>query len=199
MELTLLTKHWNKWYNFDIFGFMRGKYSSPVFAVKVGETAIRNSFRDQLEGIRLEGMEYTGTHPMLFTEIGIPYDMDNHYAYKTGDYSSQVAALDANHFALEGSGANGYTLWTYVASNNHQWGDNWNGEDLSIFSVDDAVPASTASIHPSASASTLSLDKGSSSPVVDSSNLQRHLRTPQITMQKQRSNDGDNNTGHQSR
>ena len=193
--LTLLTKHWNKWYNFDIFGFMRGKYSSPMFAIKVGETAIRNSFREQLEGIRLEAVEYTGTHPVLFTEIGIPYDMDNHYAYKTGDYSSQVAALDANHFALEGSGANGYTLWTYVATNNHQWGDNWNGEDLSIFSVDDSVPTTASSLLPSASASTLSIDKTSTSPIVDKSNLQTHLRTPQISSQRQSLGEGGSNQG----
>jgi Glycoside hydrolase family 5 C-terminal domain/Cellulase (glycosyl hydrolase family 5) len=193
--LTLLTKHWNKWYNFDIFGFMRGKYSSPMFAVKVGETAIRNSFREQLEGIQLEGKQYTGIHPVLFTEIGIPYDMDNHYAYKTGDYSSQVAALDANHFALEGSGANGYTLWTYVASNNHRWGDNWNGEDLSIFSVDDSVPTSSQSVLPSASVSSLSVDKTSSSPIVDKSNLQKHLKTPQISNQRQGVGQGDTNQG----
>lgn len=56
-----------------------------------------------------------GNHPCVFTEIGIPFDMDDKYAYKTGDYSSQAAALDANHFALEGSGVNGFALWVYVA------------------------------------------------------------------------------------
>lgn len=57
-----------------------------------------------------------GVHPCVFTEIGIPYDMDDKYAYKTGNYSSQIAAMDANHFALEDSKANGFTLWTYVAT-----------------------------------------------------------------------------------
>ena len=114
--LTLLTKHWNRYYNVDVFGVIRGRYLSPVFALKIGETAIRNSLRDQLKAIRKEGLEYTGTHPCLFTEIGIPYDMDDKYAYKTGDYSSQIAAMDANHFALEGSGTAGYMLWTYVTS-----------------------------------------------------------------------------------
>lgn len=56
-----------------------------------------------------------GNHPCVFTEIGIPYDMDEKYAYKNGDYSSQSAAMDANHFALEGCGANGYALWVYTA------------------------------------------------------------------------------------
>lgn len=93
---------------------------------------------------------------MVFTEIGIPYDMDDKQAYKTGDYSSQTSAMDANHFALEGSTSNGFTLWQYmtevlhvffsvsfsegvltVLQNCHQWGDQWNGEDLSIFSQDD--------------------------------------------------------------
>ena len=114
--LTLLTKHWNRYYNVDVFGVMRGRYLSPAFALKVGETAIRNCLRDQLDAIRREGLDYTGIHPCLFTEIGIPYDMDDKYAYKTGDYSSQTAAMDANHFALEGSGAAGYTLWTYVGT-----------------------------------------------------------------------------------
>ena len=114
--LTLMTKHWNRLYNVDIFGVMRGRYLTPAFAVKIGETAIRNCLKDQLEGIRKEGIDYMGIHPCLFTEIGIPYDMDDKQAYRTGDYTSQVLAMDANHFALEGSGAAGFTLWTYVGT-----------------------------------------------------------------------------------
>jgi len=112
--LTLITKHWNKWWNVDVFGVLRHKYSSPAFALRFGETAIRNCLRDQLIAIRMEGLQYTGVHPTLFTEIGMPFDMDDKHAYKTGDYTSQIAAMDANHFALEGSGASGYTFWTYV-------------------------------------------------------------------------------------
>lgn len=57
-----------------------------------------------------------GNHPMILTEIGIPYDMDDKHAYKTGDYSSQLSAMDANHFALEGSGINGFSLWNYTSA-----------------------------------------------------------------------------------
>ncbi|KAH8726744.1 glycoside hydrolase superfamily [Phaeosphaeriaceae sp. PMI808] len=145
--ITLLTKKWNRVWNIDVFGVLRGKYLTPAFAIKIGENAIRNCFAHQLKAIREEGIENMGIHPCVFTEIGIPYDMDDKYAYKTGNYSSQIAALDANHFALEESQANGFTLWTYVVTNNHYWGDRWNGEDLSIFSLDDkAVPAGPFSL-----------------------------------------------------
>ena len=113
--VTLIQKHWNKFYNVDIFGLLRKRYSNPVFAVRLGETAIRNCLRDQLKAIREEGMEFVGERPTIFTEIGIPYDMDDKYAYKTGDYSSQTSSLDANSFAIEGSGAQGFTWWTYVS------------------------------------------------------------------------------------
>ena len=114
--ITLITKKWNRYWNIDVFGLLRGKYLAPPFAVKIGESAIRNCFRDQLSAIRKEGVDYMGNHPCIFTEIGIPYDMDDQHAYKTGDYSSQSAAIDANHFALEGCGVNGYTWWLYAAN-----------------------------------------------------------------------------------
>lgn len=136
--ITLLTKKWyvtqplhlntkselaeicrNRLWNVDVFGVLRGRYISPVFAIKIGETAIRNCFRDQLAAIRKEGIDYMGNHPCVFTEIGIPYDMDDKHAYKTGDFSSQVAAMDANHFALEGGAANGYSLWVYMTKVRH--------------------------------------------------------------------------------
>lgn len=67
--------------------------------------------------------------PVFFTEIGIPFDMDDKKAYITNDYSSQTAALDALGFALEGSNLS-YTLWCYCSINSHIWGDNWNNEDF---------------------------------------------------------------------
>ncbi|CAL8577857.1 hypothetical protein XPA_003670 [Xanthoria parietina] len=164
--VTLMMKKWNRYWNVDVFGILRGRYLSPAFAIKVGETAIRNCFRDQLSAIRREGVDYMGNHPCVFTEIGIPYDMDDKYAYKTGDYASQSSAMDANHFALEGCGANGYALWVYTAMNNHEWGDLWNGEDLSIVSVDDKLlpvsPSVNAKDQKSASASSTSSDDRSS-------------------------------------
>lgn len=98
----------------DVIGVLRGKYLSPAFAVKIGETGIRKCLRDQLKFLRDESLNYMGNHPLIFTEIGIPYDMDDKHAYKTGDYSSQISAMDANHFALEGSASNGFTLWLYM-------------------------------------------------------------------------------------
>lgn len=112
--ITLMTKKWNRTWNVDVLGVLRGRYLHPAFAIKLGESAIRNSFKEQLAAIKKEGQDYMGNHPCILTEFGIPYDMDDKNAYKTGDYSSQSAAMDANHFAVEGAGMDGYTLWVYV-------------------------------------------------------------------------------------
>ncbi|KAG5372053.1 putative glycosyl hydrolase [Yarrowia sp. C11] len=136
--LTLMNKKWNRLYNVDVVGILRGRYPSIVLGLRVGESAIRNCLRDQLRFLRKEGLQKIGNFPCLISEIGIPYDMDDKYAYRTGDYSQQIRALDANQYALEGSKLH-YTLWVYTASNNHKWGDNWNGEDLSLYSKDDAA------------------------------------------------------------
>jgi len=134
----------NRLWNIDVLGVLRGRYLTPAFAIKIGETAIRNCLRDQLLAMKKEGLDNIGVTPCVFTEIGIPYDMDDKYAYKTGDFISQIHAMDANHYALEGAQAD-FTLWVYTISNNHIWGDNWNGEDLSIYSAEDRDPNSTAS------------------------------------------------------
>ncbi|RDW68003.1 (trans)glycosidase-4 [Coleophoma cylindrospora] len=191
--ITLITKKWNRYWNVDVFGVLRGRYMSPAFAVKLGETAIRNCFKDQLTAIRKEGEKYMGLHPCVMTEFGIPYDMDDKYAYKTGDYSSQSAAMDANHFAAEGSGMAGYTLWVYMCQNNHQRGDQWNGEDLSIFSTDDR-PLPLSPLPPSpTNVSSASLIPNARSPgkkefsdeaTVTPGNLKKSLRTPSISSEQ---------------
>lgn len=147
--------------------------------------------------MRDEGIDYMGIHPCVFTEIGIPYDMDDKYAYKTGDYSSQIAALDANHFALEKSGVNGFTLWTYTATNTHFWGDNWNGEDLSIYSLDDK-PVPPGAFSPADSRASLDTTSASYSQAqsqetlnVGPSNLKKTLSSDQMSTQSGMSKAGD--------
>jgi hypothetical protein len=63
--LTLINKHWNSWYNIDYIGFLRGKYASIAFAVKIGESAIKNCFQSQLRMIREEGERYIGDQGSL--------------------------------------------------------------------------------------------------------------------------------------
>lgn len=177
--ITLMTKHWNSTWNVDVIGVLRGKYLHPAFAIKIGETAIRNCLKDQLATLRQEGIDRTGNHPCLLSEFGIPFDMDDKKAYKTGDYSSQSAALDANYFAVEGSGLEGHTMWVYCATNDHEWGEHWNGEDLSIFSSDDLVPPMSGQ-HPDLkfNGSNVSIAEDSG---VTPENLRRSLRTPSIS------------------
>ncbi|KAK5172953.1 karyopherin [Saxophila tyrrhenica] len=183
--ITLIMKKWNRLWNVDVLGILRGRYSSPAFAIKIGETAIRNCFKDQLAEIIREGKEYMGTHPTVYTEIGIPYDMDDQKAYQTGDYSSQIAAVDANFYAVEGSKAQGLTWWVYTASNTHYWGDNWNGEDLSIYCREDrSLPSAshTRQAEGGASSSKLSLDP--SSPSYSESQSERSAPVGPGTLQK---------------
>ncbi|KAK0712970.1 glycoside hydrolase family 5 protein [Lasiosphaeria miniovina] len=156
--ITLMTKKWNRTFNVDVLGVLRGRYWHPSLAIRIGETAIRNCFRDQHAAMRKEGLEYLGNHPCVMTEFGIPYDMDDQHAYKTGDYTSQSAAMDANHYGVESAGLEGYTLWLYMAKNDHDRGDQWNGEDLSIFSIDDKLlPVSPIPSTPDLNQSTSSL------------------------------------------
>ncbi|SCU78981.1 LAMI_0A06832g1_1 [Lachancea mirantina] len=136
--MSLMFKTWNRYYNVDTLGIMRGKYKNPVFSIVFGENNIKKCFRRQLYEMAVEGKEFLGQGvPVFFTEIGMPFDMDNKSAYKDGVYSSQSSALDALGFALEGNNLS-FSLWCYCHQNNHKWGDVWNNEDFSIWSQDDA-------------------------------------------------------------
>ncbi|ANB12501.1 hydrolase [Sugiyamaella lignohabitans] len=137
--ITLMLKRWSRVWNVDTLGYIRGKYSSPIFAIKLGESNIRKCLQEQFSEIKAEGREYMGSIASFMTETGIPFDMDNRKAYSDGDYSSQIAALDTTSSAVEASNFN-VAFWGYTTLNKHERGDFWNGEDFSFWSSDSNGP-----------------------------------------------------------
>jgi hypothetical protein len=90
---------------------------------------------EQIARIKEEAAGLVGGVPTLMGEFGIPFDMQGGRAYRTGNLYRQVQALDDTFQALEANLLSG-TLWNYTADNDNLRGDQWNGEDLSIFSRD---------------------------------------------------------------
>jgi len=149
--LTLVTRHWN-WFNADALGLLRGKYSSTLQAVKIGESAIRKSLHEQLGYLQADVASLgDAVYPTVIGEIGTPFDMDHKRSYGwtdggkyKGQYGNQEKALDASLSACDawadenGNGSLNWTVWTYVGDDHsHEWGDGWNMEDLSLWSPDD--------------------------------------------------------------
>ncbi|KAJ1551007.1 hypothetical protein HK096_003690 [Nowakowskiella sp. JEL0078] len=130
---TLVNKSWNSFINVKYLHVKRGLTANYLTGLLVGLNNIRNGFTEELALIKREGKENIGDVPVIIGEFGIPYDMNNKAAYTNNDYSAQTTALDANFYGLEHNTLN-FSLWNYCPDNSHKWGDNWNGEDLSIFS-----------------------------------------------------------------
>ncbi len=124
-DLTLVTKRYNPWMCID------GEQEKVVF----GAGRVRRSFNEQIARMLEQSAERMNRAPALVGEVGIPFDMQGGRAYRTGDFSMQVRALDATMRALEENFAS-FTLWNYTSDNTNARGDQWNGEDLSLFSRD---------------------------------------------------------------
>lgn len=123
--ITLFTRRFSPQLNFD-FGSRR-----PI----VGEPNIRRYFSRQFGRFRQYAEATMGDVPILIGEFGIPFNLNGAAAYQNGDFSSHAKALDYNLGALD-EHLLSYTIWNYTPDNSNARGDNWNGEDLSIFSRD---------------------------------------------------------------
>jgi hypothetical protein len=106
----------------------------------LGRKRVRQSFVEQIARLKDESSELLGGVPTLVGEFGIPFDLQDGRAYRTGDFSQQVQAMDDTFQALEANLLSG-TLWNYTADNDNRWGDQWNDEDLSVFSRDQQTDA----------------------------------------------------------
>ncbi|NPA37197.1 MAG: cellulase family glycosylhydrolase [Chlorobi bacterium] len=121
-DVTLFKKKYIPW-----VGYLDGE-------IILGKNRVKNAFVKYLADMINETREKYGDAPSLLGEFGIPFDMNEKESFRTGDFSDQIKALDRSFDVVEANLFN-YTLWNYTADNTNKRGDNWNGEDLSIFSL----------------------------------------------------------------
>ena len=127
------------WYDIPTLAtrvFRPDAYRSLSGETVSGVEAVAGEYTKQLTMLQAISRQHMGNPPMLLGEFGIPYDMNDREAFRTGDYGAQEVALDANYRALEAILINS-TQWNYTADNSHEHGDQWNKEDLSVWSRDD--------------------------------------------------------------
>ncbi len=101
----------------------------------LGSKKIRKNFAREIAWLKSGASDFINNVPTIIGEFGIPFDLDNKKAYQSGDYRDQVSAMDRSFKAIEENLVS-CTLWNYTADNTNARGDQWNDEDLSIFSRD---------------------------------------------------------------
>jgi len=128
--------HW-----YDFLTLISKRYFSHVgldtinFRPVVGRQSVRASYAAQLKYLKDTAKNQLAGIPTIIGETGIPYDLNNGQAYRSNNFAAQAKAVDDYMQAIEANLLN-VTIWNYTPDNSNQYGDNWNEEDLSIFSRD---------------------------------------------------------------
>jgi len=123
--LTLFTKSFRPWLTLD----------QKTGRIILGKKKTAAQYSAKLAEARVWARDHMGDMPCLLGEFGLPFDMNNKKAYKTGDYSLHEKALSLYYDAIDENLLSS-TIWNYTSDNNNEEGDHWNGEDLSIVSSD---------------------------------------------------------------
>jgi len=126
--------HWYDGFSLFIKHFSRLFTMNPEkAAIVIGKKRMREYFYECLA----KGVKWSAGHmggvPSLLGEFGLAFDINKRRAYKSGDYSLHEEALSMYYDAVDENLLHS-TIWNYTADNTNKTGDNWNDEDLSIFS-----------------------------------------------------------------
>ncbi len=108
-------------------------YNRANIRLVLGRQRRLRTIRHTLQNLRTEAQGRNV--PLLLGETGIPYNLDEGQAYLSGDYSDQINAWRDILQGVEDARLS-TAFWNYTADNDNLHGDQWNGEDLSIYSSD---------------------------------------------------------------
>ncbi|MDR1857989.1 MAG: cellulase family glycosylhydrolase [Treponema sp.] len=119
----LFTKQFSPWFTIS------PEEKKSIFGRKKVQAYFSRCLAEAIEWAR----EHMGNMPCLLGEFGLAFDMNNRHAFSTGDYSMHEQALSMYYNAVDENLLHS-TIWNYTADNTNKTGDDWNDEDLSIFS-----------------------------------------------------------------
>ena len=129
-DLNVLFSKIHSWMSVNVQGLSRGMF--VLRALYFGTNGLKDNYRRQIGNLIRHGkMSLDPKVPSIIGEIGIPWDINSAYAFKTGDYDCQRGLIDALITAMEDTQV-GFTLWNYNPDNTMEHGDGWNKEDFSI-------------------------------------------------------------------
>ncbi|WWC65076.1 uncharacterized protein I303_107690 [Kwoniella dejecticola CBS 10117] len=115
----------------NVQGLSRGMFIGK--ALYFGANGAKANYAKQIKTLVLEARLQLGAVPVVFGECGVPMDLNNEHALKTGDWKWQERMMDSLISAMESANV-GFNLWTYNPANRDDIGDDWNAENFSWYS-----------------------------------------------------------------
>ncbi|KEY67813.1 hypothetical protein S7711_04123 [Stachybotrys chartarum IBT 7711] len=132
----LFSKH-HAWMSVNVQGLSRGMF--PLNALYFGPSGLRKNYRKQLQNLVKNGWTSLGRHiPTIIGEVGIPFDINDRAAFKTGQFDTQRELMNALISGMEDNQLS-FNLWNYNPHNKVEYGDGWNKEDFSVMNGDEPV------------------------------------------------------------
>jgi len=132
------------WYDEITVGLKRFRgwlsYDTANNKLILGTANVQKMFTRQLAKIRALSQEVRGGIPTIIGEFGLSFDLNNREAFRHWKTNPQKAwrnhikALTMYYHAIDTNLLHSM-LWNYSSDNDNDWGDQWNQEDFSIFSL----------------------------------------------------------------
>ncbi|MBY9004693.1 MAG: hypothetical protein KGD73_12015, partial [Candidatus Lokiarchaeota archaeon] len=148
LEIPPNSVHAAHWYDVATTGtkkaMLKANYNMITGSPVIGKNNVRQMFISQLENITDYSNSFFGGIPTLIEEFGLPFDLNNKEAYeklKTEPkeaWNTHIEALNNYYNAMDANLLHALQ-WNYTPDNTNEWGDLWNLEDLSIYSLDQRV------------------------------------------------------------